>query len=121
MSATADIVTSQVDGLASRSQALTGSTVTVEGEDGSATTQRVQTGVVGDTTTQVVSGLRPATRSSTRSPRAAPARRPAADQLNSASAAAPAAAGSAAAGSAVAARRPAAAASAAAAAAADEP
>jgi multidrug efflux pump subunit AcrA (membrane-fusion protein) len=58
MSATADIVTSQVTGLAVPSQALAGSTVTVEAADGSQTTQRVQTGVVGDSTTQVVSGLK---------------------------------------------------------------
>jgi multidrug efflux pump subunit AcrA (membrane-fusion protein) len=58
MSATADIVTSQVTGLAVPSQALSGSTVTVEAADGSQTTQRVQTGVVGDATTQVISGLK---------------------------------------------------------------
>jgi multidrug efflux pump subunit AcrA (membrane-fusion protein) len=58
MSATADIVTSQVTGLAVPSQALSGSTVTVEADDGTQTTQRVQTGVVGDATTQIVSGLK---------------------------------------------------------------
>ena len=58
MSATADIVTAQVSGLAVPSQALTGSTVTVEAADGAESTQRVQTGVVGDSTTQVVSGLK---------------------------------------------------------------
>jgi len=58
MSATADIVTSQVTGLAVPSQALSGSTVTVEAADGSQTAQRVQTGVVGDATTQVISGLK---------------------------------------------------------------
>lgn len=58
MSATADIVTDQVTGIAIPSQALSGSTVTVEGKDGSRTTQRVQTGVVGDSTTQIVSGLK---------------------------------------------------------------
>jgi multidrug efflux pump subunit AcrA (membrane-fusion protein) len=58
MSATADIVTSQVTGIAVPSQALVGSTVTVEAADGTQTTQRVQTGVVGDSTTQVVSGLK---------------------------------------------------------------
>jgi hypothetical protein len=57
MSATADIVTDEVTGIAIPSQALSGSTVTVEGKDGSQTTQRVQTGVVGDSTTQIVSGL----------------------------------------------------------------
>ena len=56
MSATADIVVSRVTGLAVPSQALRGSTVTVE-RDGERTTQRVQTGVVGDSSTQVVSGL----------------------------------------------------------------
>jgi multidrug efflux pump subunit AcrA (membrane-fusion protein) len=58
MSATADIVTSQVTGIAVPSQALAGSTVTLEAADGTRTTQRVQTGVVGDSTTQVVSGLK---------------------------------------------------------------
>jgi multidrug efflux pump subunit AcrA (membrane-fusion protein) len=58
MSATADIVTSEVTGLAVPSQALSGSTVTVQAADGTQTTQRVQTGVVGDATTQVVSGLK---------------------------------------------------------------
>jgi multidrug efflux pump subunit AcrA (membrane-fusion protein) len=58
MSATADVVTSQVTGLAVPSQALTGSTVTVEAADGARTTQQVQTGVVGDSTTQIVSGLK---------------------------------------------------------------
>jgi hypothetical protein len=57
MSATADIVTDEVTGIAIPSQALSGSTVTVEGKDGKQTTQRVQTGVVGDSTTQIVSGL----------------------------------------------------------------
>ena len=58
MSATADIVTSQVTGMAVPSQALSGSTVTVEAPDGTHSTERVQTGVVGDSTTQVVSGLK---------------------------------------------------------------
>jgi hypothetical protein len=57
MSATADIVTDEVTGIAIPSQALTGSNVTVENKDGSQSTQRVQTGVVGDSTTQIVSGL----------------------------------------------------------------
>ena len=56
MSATADIVTSQVTGIAIPSQALNGSTVTVEARDGKQSTQQVQTGVVGDSTTQIVSG-----------------------------------------------------------------
>jgi hypothetical protein len=58
MSATADIVTSEVTGPAVPSQALSGSTVTVQAADGTQTTRRVQTGVVGDATTQVVSGLK---------------------------------------------------------------
>ncbi len=58
MSATADIVTAQVTGMAVPSQALSGSTVTVEAADGTQSTQQVQTGVVGDSTTQVVSGLK---------------------------------------------------------------
>ncbi|MGZ6671805.1 MAG: efflux RND transporter periplasmic adaptor subunit, partial [Solirubrobacteraceae bacterium] len=58
MSATADIVTAQVTGMAVPSQALSGSTVTVEAADGAQSTQQVQTGVVGDSTTQVVSGLK---------------------------------------------------------------
>jgi hypothetical protein len=57
MSATADIVTDEVTGIAIPSQALSGSTVTVEDKDGKQSTQRVQTGVVGDSTTQIVSGL----------------------------------------------------------------
>jgi hypothetical protein len=56
MSATADIVVARVSGLAVPSQALRGSNVTVE-KNGARTTQRVQTGVVGDSATQVVSGL----------------------------------------------------------------
>jgi multidrug efflux pump subunit AcrA (membrane-fusion protein) len=58
MSATADVVTSQVTGIAVPSQALSGATVTLEAADGTQTTQAVQTGVVGDSTTQVVSGLK---------------------------------------------------------------
>jgi hypothetical protein len=57
MSATADIVTSQVSGIAVPSQALSGSTVTVEDKNGKRSTRQVQTGVVGDSTTQIVSGL----------------------------------------------------------------
>jgi hypothetical protein len=56
MSASADIVTSQVSGLAVPNQALTGSTVTVV-KGGTQTTQTVQTGVVGNSTTQIVAGL----------------------------------------------------------------
>jgi multidrug efflux pump subunit AcrA (membrane-fusion protein) len=57
MSATADIVTSQVSGIAIPSQALSGSTVTVEDKAGKQSTRQVQTGVVGDSITQIVSGL----------------------------------------------------------------
>ena len=57
MSATADIVVARVTGLAVPSQALRGASVTVE-RDGKRTTERVQTGVVGDSATQVVSGLK---------------------------------------------------------------
>ena len=56
MSATADIVVARVTGMAVPSQALRGSQVTVD-KNGTRTTQRVQTGVVGDSATQVVSGL----------------------------------------------------------------
>jgi multidrug efflux pump subunit AcrA (membrane-fusion protein) len=85
MSATADIVTSQVTGLAVPSQALTGSTVTVEGADGARTTQQVQTGVVGDSTTQIVSGLKAGDRVVVRSAAAAlGAAAGGSDQLNNA-------------------------------------
>jgi multidrug efflux pump subunit AcrA (membrane-fusion protein) len=57
MSATADIITSQVSGIAIPSQALSSSTVTVEAKDGKQSTRQVQTGVVGDSTTQIISGL----------------------------------------------------------------
>ena len=57
MSATANIVTSQASGIVVPNQALRGSTVTLVA-GGERTTQRVETGVVGDSTTQVVSGLR---------------------------------------------------------------
>ncbi|HWK30235.1 MAG TPA: efflux RND transporter periplasmic adaptor subunit [Solirubrobacter sp.] len=57
MSATADIVVERVSGLSVPSQALRGSTATVERKDGSRETVRVQTGVVGDSSTQVLSGL----------------------------------------------------------------
>jgi hypothetical protein len=58
MSATADIVTDQVSGIAVPSQAISGSTVTVVDANGKQSTQQVQTGVVGDSTTQIVSGLK---------------------------------------------------------------
>ena len=57
MTASADIVTSQSTGLTVPTQALRGSTVTVV----SGTTQtptRVQTGVTGDSMTQIISGLK---------------------------------------------------------------
>jgi hypothetical protein len=56
MSATAEIVTSQASGVVVPSQALQGSSVTVV-KNGKRTTQRVQTGVAGDSATQVISGL----------------------------------------------------------------
>lgn len=56
MSATADIVVAQASGLTLPSQAVTGSSVTVV-RDGERTTQRVQTGVVGESSTQILSGL----------------------------------------------------------------
>jgi macrolide-specific efflux system membrane fusion protein len=56
MSATADIVVARASGLVVPSQALRANTVTVT-RGGQRSTQRVQTGVVGDSTTQVVSGL----------------------------------------------------------------
>jgi multidrug efflux pump subunit AcrA (membrane-fusion protein) len=85
MSATADIVTSQVTEIAVPSQALTGSTVTVEAADGTQTTQRVQTGVVGDSTTQIVSGLKVGNRLVVRSAAAAlGAAAGGTDQLNNA-------------------------------------
>jgi hypothetical protein len=85
MSATADIVTSQVTGLAVPSQALNGSTVTVEAADGAQSTQRVQTGVVGDSTTQVISGLKVGDKVVVRSAAAAlGAALGGSDQLNSA-------------------------------------
>ncbi len=56
MSATADIVVAEASGLVVPSQALTGSTVTVL-RAGKETTQRVQTGVAGDSSTQILSGL----------------------------------------------------------------
>jgi multidrug efflux pump subunit AcrA (membrane-fusion protein) len=57
MSATADIVTAQASGLTVPSQALQGSTVTLV-RDGKHVTQPVQTGITGDTSTQILSGLK---------------------------------------------------------------
>jgi hypothetical protein len=56
MSATADIVTGRASGLVVPNQAVQGGMVTVD-RNGTRTQQRVQTGVVGDTSTQVLSGL----------------------------------------------------------------
>jgi hypothetical protein len=56
MSATAEIVTGQAEGVVVPNQALQGGSVTVV-QDGARSTRRVQTGVAGDTSTQVVSGL----------------------------------------------------------------
>jgi macrolide-specific efflux system membrane fusion protein len=53
MSASADIVTAQATGLTIPTQALRGSTVTLS----SGTTKQVTTGIAGDSTTQIVSGL----------------------------------------------------------------
>jgi multidrug efflux pump subunit AcrA (membrane-fusion protein) len=57
MTASADIVTSQARGLTVPTQALRGETVTVV-EGTTQTPTRVQTGVAGDATTQIVSGLK---------------------------------------------------------------
>ena len=57
MSASADIVVAQATGLVVPTQALQGNTVTVV-RDGERSTQQVQTGVTGDSTTQIVSGLK---------------------------------------------------------------
>ena len=56
MSASADIVTAETNGLSVPNQALRGSTVTVD-NNGTHSTQTVQTGLVGDSSTQIVSGL----------------------------------------------------------------
>jgi hypothetical protein len=56
MSATADIVVAQASGVMEPSQALRGGSVTVL-RNGKRSTQPVQTGVVGDSDTQVLSGL----------------------------------------------------------------
>jgi uncharacterized membrane protein YgcG len=57
MSASADVVVSQVSGLTVPTQAVRGSTVTLV-NNGKKVTTPVQTGVVGDTTTQIVSGVK---------------------------------------------------------------
>jgi multidrug efflux pump subunit AcrA (membrane-fusion protein) len=56
MSATADIVTAQTNGITIPTQALTGSTVTVV-QNGKQSERTVTTGLTGDSTTQIVSGL----------------------------------------------------------------
>jgi hypothetical protein len=56
MSASADIVTSETNGLSVPNQALRGSTVTVD-DNGKHSSETVQTGLVGDSSTQIVSGL----------------------------------------------------------------
>ncbi|HEX4690718.1 MAG TPA: biotin/lipoyl-binding protein [Solirubrobacteraceae bacterium] len=57
MSATADIVTGRASGLVVPNQAVQGALVTVE-RNGVRTQQRVQTGVVGDSSTQILGGLK---------------------------------------------------------------
>ena len=84
MSATADIVTSQVSGIAIPSQALSGSTVTVQDKDGKLSTRQVQTGVVGDSTTQILSGLSVGDTIVVRSSTASSAAGAGADQLTNA-------------------------------------
>jgi multidrug efflux pump subunit AcrA (membrane-fusion protein) len=56
MSATADIVVDRASGVAVPSQALRGSSVTVDA-DGRRETRRVETGVVGESMTEIVSGI----------------------------------------------------------------
>jgi hypothetical protein len=56
MSATADIVTGRASGLVVPNQAVQGGMVTID-RNGVRTQQRVQTGVVGDSSTQIVGGL----------------------------------------------------------------
>jgi multidrug efflux pump subunit AcrA (membrane-fusion protein) len=59
MSASAEVVVEQVkDAITVPSEAITGKSVTVE-EDGKEVTKSVETGLVGDETTQVISGLKP--------------------------------------------------------------
>jgi multidrug efflux pump subunit AcrA (membrane-fusion protein) len=57
MSASADIITSRASGIVVPTEALNGSTVTVV-RNGKQVSRQVQTGVAGDTTTQVLAGLR---------------------------------------------------------------
>jgi multidrug efflux pump subunit AcrA (membrane-fusion protein) len=56
MSATADIVTAETSGITIPTQALTGTTVTVV-QNGKRSARTVTTGLTGDSTTQIVSGL----------------------------------------------------------------
>ncbi|HEX4671597.1 MAG TPA: biotin/lipoyl-binding protein [Solirubrobacteraceae bacterium] len=57
MSATADIVTAQARGVTIPTQALTGSTVTVQGSNGKQQERTVQVGLTGNSSVQIVSGL----------------------------------------------------------------
>jgi multidrug efflux pump subunit AcrA (membrane-fusion protein) len=70
MSATADIVVAEAAGLSVPSQAVSGSSVTVV-LDGKRSSRRVQTGIVGDASTQIVSGLTEGEQVVVRSPSAA--------------------------------------------------
>jgi multidrug efflux pump subunit AcrA (membrane-fusion protein) len=70
MSATAEIVTGQAEGVVVPNQALQGGMVTVV-KDGARSRRRVQTGVAGDASTQVVSGLSAGDRVVVTSPSAA--------------------------------------------------
>jgi hypothetical protein len=70
MSASADIVVSQVSGLTVPTQAVSRSTVTLV-VNGKHVTTPVQTGVVGDTTTQIVGGVKEGDQVYVQSPSAA--------------------------------------------------
>ncbi|WP_028060193.1 efflux RND transporter periplasmic adaptor subunit [Candidatus Solirubrobacter pratensis] len=70
MSASADIVVSQVSGLSVPSQAVSGSAVMLV-ENGKQVRTPVQTGVAGDTTTQIVSGVKAGDQVYVQSPSAA--------------------------------------------------
>ena len=70
MSASADIVVAQVSGLTVPTQAVTRSTVTLI-QNGKQVTTSVQTGVVGDSTTQIVSGVKAGDQVYVQSPSAA--------------------------------------------------
>jgi macrolide-specific efflux system membrane fusion protein len=70
MSASADIVVSEVSGLSVPSQAVSGSAVMLV-ENGKQVRTPVQTGIVGDSTTQIVSGVKAGDQVYVRSPSAA--------------------------------------------------